>query len=477
MFRDGGNSLISAGLELQIMGAPQVGWTYINSMNILSRYILKEHIAPFFFSFFIITFVLILETLPRLVNMVVGKSVSILVVLELLVLNLAWMLALSIPMATLVATLSAFGRMTADFEIRAIKASGINLMRLLLPLIAASLALTYLMIQFNDKILPGLNHKARVLMGDVRTMRPTLIFRPGLFVDDIRGYLILLDEVNHQTSEVGGVRINDIRNPEAPVMIIADHGLMEFVDRGNTIKFTLYDGEIHEMNMINRDDYRRITFGKQVFHVTDVGSELQRTETDHKTDREMNIAEMAKYVATLEQSTNPYRRRALNLVKTEIDELLSGSLADTAGVSRTPAAPLDDSAALQALSANIRAIDRQLDRSVSQITEQRKLINKYNIEIYKKYSIPFACVAFALFGAPLGILTRRGGLGYSIAISLLLFVLYWAFLIGGESLADRGLVEPFWAMWGANILISGAGLFLLYMVHSERDALSFLRRD
>lgn len=450
-------------------------------MNLLSRYILKEHLAPFFFSFFIITFVLILETLPRLVNLVVGKSVSILVVLELLLLNLAWMLALSIPMSTLVATLSAFGRMTADFEIRAIKASGINLMRLLLPLIAASLALTFMMVQFNDKILPDLNHKARVLMGDVRTMRPTLIFRAGLFVDDIRGYLILLDRVNHETSEVGGVRINDIRNPEAPVMIIADHGLMEFVDNGNTIKFTLYDGEIHKMNMINRDDYRRITFSKQVFHVTDVGSELQRTETDHKTDREMNIADMAKYVATLEQSSNPYRRRAFNLVKTEIDGLLGGNPDDTSAPTGTPAstprADLDDSTALSALLENTRAIDRKLDRSVTQIIEQRKLMNKYNIEIYKKYSIPFACVAFALFGAPLGILTRRGGLGYSIAISLLLFVLYWAFLIGGESLADRGLVEPFWAMWGANILISGAGLFLLYMVHSERDALSFIRRD
>ena len=443
-------------------------------MNLLSRYILKEHIAPFCFSFFIITFVLILETLPRLVDLVVGKSVSIFVVLELMVLNLAWMLALSVPMATLVATLSAFGRLTADFEIRAIRASGINLMRLLLPLIAVSLALTYAMVQFNDKILPDLNHKARVLMGDVRTMRPTLIFRPGLFVDDIRGYLILLDRVNHQTSEVGGVRINDIRNPEAPVMIIADHGLMEFVDRGNTIKFTLYDGEIHEINMIDRDDYRRITFSKQVFHVTDVGSELRRTETKHKTDREMNIAEMEKYVASLEQSADPYRRRARNLVKKEIDALLSVTPADTAAPT---SAATDDSAALLALSADMRAIDRQLDRSLSQIFEQGKLMNKYNIEIYKKYSIPFACVAFALFGAPLGILTRRGGLGYSIAISLGLFVIYWAFLIGGESLADRGLVEPFWAMWGANILISIAGMFLLYLVHTERDALSFLRRD
>ncbi|MFQ5607208.1 MAG: LptF/LptG family permease [Candidatus Zixiibacteriota bacterium] len=446
-------------------------------MNLLSRYILKEHIAPFSFAFFIITFVLILETLPRLVDMVVGKSVSMLVVLELMVLNLAWMLALSVPMATLVATLTAFGRMTADFEIRAIRASGVNLARVLLPLLAAALTMTFLMVQFNDRILPGINHKARVLMGDIRSMRPTLIFRPGLFVDDIRGYLILLDRVNHATSEVAGVRINDIRNPESPVMIIADHGLMEFVDRGNTIKFTLYDGEIHEMNMVDREDYRRITFGKQVFHVTDIGSELQRTETTHKTDREMNIDEMEVYVATLKKSAQPYQKRARKLVATEIHRLLSTIQADSAGADSATVATLDDSTALLALAADIRAIDRQLDRSVLQIREQQKLVNKYEIEIYKKFSIPFACVAFMLFGAPLGILTRRGGAGYSISISLGLFVVYWAFLIGGESLADRGVADPFWAMWGANILISVVGGYLFYMVHTEKQLFTFLRRD
>ncbi|UCD93648.1 MAG: LptF/LptG family permease, partial [Candidatus Zixiibacteriota bacterium] len=143
-------------------------------MKILNRYILWEHVPPFLFSVLIITFLLILETIPKIVDMVVGKEISTLVVLELIFLNLAWMIALSVPMAVLVATLLTFGRMTSDFEIIAIKTSGINLLRILVPLLIAAGALTYGMIQFHDKILPELNQKARVLTGDIRAMRPTL---------------------------------------------------------------------------------------------------------------------------------------------------------------------------------------------------------------------------------------------------------------------------------------------------------------
>ncbi len=453
-------------------------------MKILTRYILKEHISPFVFAFFIITFVLILETLPRMVDLVVGKSVSGWVVLELLWFNLAWMLALSVPMATLVATLGAFGRLTTDLEMLAVKVSGINLMRVLFPLLIATSILTGLMIEFNDKVLPKLNHKARTLMGDIRAMRPTLVFRPGLFVDDIRGYLILLDGVNHQTSEVTGVRINDIRNAQQPVLILADHGLMEFVDGGNTIKFTLYDGEIHEMDIAEPEKYRQVQFSKQIFYVTDVGSELTRTDSKQKTDREMNVQEMNAYIDRVKNSAIPYRNRARSLVVDRVQKLLQDTLPDAGKQESLPPAadnpviPTEahrDSVALRQIQNQYASIDRQLDRSASQIKDQRKLTYKYQIEIYKKYSIPFACIAFALFGAPLAILARRSGMGYSIAVSLGLFVVYWAFLIGGESMADRGFVNPFWAMWSANFLIGGIGFYLLYLVHTEKQFLSFLR--
>jgi lipopolysaccharide export system permease protein len=117
-----------------------------------------------------------------------------------------------------------------------------------------------------------------------------------------------------------------------------------------------------------------------------------------------------------------------------------------------------------------------LKREGDQISEQKKISHKYQIEIYKKYSIPAASFAFIMIGAPLGILSRKGGMGIAVTISLFLFTLYWAFLIGGEDLSDRGHISPFWAMWSANILVGVIGLYLLIKVITERPLFDFFRK-
>lgn len=107
-------------------------------MRILERYILREHIAPFFFAFFTVTFLLVIDYVPKIIEQVIDKDLEASVVLELVGLNLAWMLALSVPMSVLVATLMAFGRLSSDFEIIAIKANGVNLIHVIAPLACGS---------------------------------------------------------------------------------------------------------------------------------------------------------------------------------------------------------------------------------------------------------------------------------------------------------------------------------------------------
>jgi lipopolysaccharide export system permease protein len=135
-----------------------------------------------------------------------------------------------------------------------------------------------------------------------------------------------------------------------------------------------------------------------------------------------------------------------------------------------------DSAALQSMRNEVQAWHRLVQRNHQQIATHRKVMSRYQIEIYKKYSIPAASLAFVLIGAPLGILARRGGMGMAIAISIFLFLVYWAFLIGGEDIADRGLVSPFWAMWSANILMAVIGLYLIYVVVTEKPLFAYFRK-
>jgi len=439
-------------------------------MWILQRYILREHIAPFFFAFFIITFLLVIDYVPKIIDRVIDKDLDLVIVLELLALNLAWMLALSIPMSVLVATLMAFGRMSSDFEITAIKASGVNLIHVLLPLLLAGTVLTALMVQYYDNVLPDLNKKARELTGAISSMRPTLIFRSGVFISDIPGYLILIDKIDHTTSRVEGVRIADTKISSKPRIIVADSGYLKTTDNGRNMQFTLFDGEVHSIDQTEPDNYRKLAFKNQVINVSEVSSELRRTDTEYRTDREMGIDQMQQRVDQAIGNVAPVRERITNYLDTKFSYLfgdsLSFNLSDT----------VSDSAALYAVRSDASVFKQHMARNLQQIRTQKKVMNKFNIEIYKKYSIPAASLAFILIGAPLGILARKGGMGVAIAISFLLFVIYWASLIGGEDIADRGLLSPFWAMWGANILLATVGIYLIYIVVTERPIFAFFRR-
>lgn len=439
-------------------------------MKILTRYILREHIAPFFFAFFTITFLLIIDFVPKIIDRVIDKDIDLMIVLELVGMNLAWMLALSVPMSVLVATLMAFGRLGSDFEITAIKASGINLLHILFPLMVAASLLTWGMIEFHDKILPDLNKKARTLLGDIQSMRPTLIFQSGIFITDIPGYLVLIDRIDHATSYVEGVRISETKDPNHPRLIIAKDGYMEMTDGGRNMRFSLNDGELHTLDLEDPDNYRKLNFKNQVINVSGTGSELVRTDSEYRTDREMNIEEMSSHVEQALSAAQPLRGRITEYFRSKFTYLFSDTFTFNMKDS------VDDRRALSLVQSDASVLVRHVERHKQQIDAQERVMDKYRIEIYKKYSIPAASLAFVLIGAPLGIMTRRGGMGMAIAISIALFIVYWAFLIGGEDMADRGIVSPFWAMWSANILIGCLGLYLNYIVVTEKPFFGWFRR-
>lgn len=441
-------------------------------MKILYRYILREHIAPFFLAFFIITFLLIIDYVPRIIDTVIDKNIGLGVVVELIGLNLAWMLALSVPMSVLVATMMAFGRLSSDFEIIAIKATGINVLRILMPLIIFAGLLSYGMIQFNDKILPDLNRRARLLYGDISAMRPTLVFKSGVFITDIPGYLVLIDKIDHTTSLVSGVRITETKVPSKPRIVVADHGYLKMTDNGRNMQFTLYDGEIHSLDLMEPDNYRKVDFDNQVINISGTGSELVRSESELRTDREMGISEMRENVDKAIVAIQPNRDHIDEVLSKKYDYLFGKDFKynfskDTAS----------DSLAYALVRSDAMVLRQHIERSREQIQTQTRFANKYLVEIYKKYSIPTAALIFVIVGAPLGMMSRRSGMGVAIAMSILLFVIYWAFLIGGEDLADRGVVSPFVAMWGANIFLGSLGIYLIYIVVSERPLFAWFRKS
>ncbi|RMG68137.1 MAG: YjgP/YjgQ family permease [Calditrichaeota bacterium] len=456
-------------------------------MSILSRYIVREHLGPFFFSLAVIMFVFVTKFVVQYIGKIFGKGLAFSTIIEFIYLNLAWMLALAVPMAVLVASLMAFGRLSADNEIIALKTSGINLYRTIRPALIAASLLAVLMVIYNDRVLPDFNHKARLMFSSIARKKPTLQLEEGIYVQ-LDKFTILVEEVERPLSErlsskgtimnptlppsgadkLKQVIIFDASDPSRQRAVVAKSGFMVFDRRREQLVFTLFDGEIHEMSRTDPDAYRRIEFARNVVYIPAPDMVFKRREDSWRGDREMNIAMMREQVQNYRNSIQNEMSKTLEVWQNVLPDSIPGgrkTLSSTYGEKLDGL--LNDLRSLSRARRRLQASVQQLTTIATSIDYFERQVNKYLVEIHKKFSIPFACIVFVLIGAPLGIRARRGSLGVGMSFSVGFFLLYWACLIGGEELADRKLLSPFLAMWFPNIVVGTAGVLMTYRTVRE----------
>jgi lipopolysaccharide export system permease protein len=432
------------------------------AMKTLSRYLIRESIGPFVFGLAIITLVLIMDFLVDIMNLIIGKGLSIPLVIELFVLNLAWMVALAVPMAVLVAVLMAFGRLASDNEITACKACGISFYRLIFPVLATATILTVIMIWFNDRVLPESNHKARMLLTDITRKKPTWSLEENIFLDHFEGYSIKVRTIARKTSEITDIIV--IQTAGAQRIITAKQGLMYFTPDGSTLMLELENGEVLDVDPRNASGYTRTEFAKQTIAIPGASSDLQRTSESSRGDREMSVQMM--------RDQNSDRQKKLDALIVQGDSTIDAAIANLFG-----GVPSDSSNSVLLKNYNF---NRETRAKLSFLSKNAfnydKEINSMEVEIQKKFSIPVACIAFVLIGAPLGSMARKGGFATGISLSLFFFIVYWAFLIFGEQLADADTLPAFWAMWLPNFITGGAGIILIIMYIRQSTVVSIADR-
>lgn len=440
---------------------------------LIYRYILKSHFAPFFISFFIIIFVFTFQFIYKFIDNLVGKGLDWWVITQLIILNLAWMVTLAGPMAVLVATLMAFGSLSSTNEVVVMQSSGLSRFRLMMPVLVFSGVLCYGLILFNNRVLPEANHRTKVLMNDIQRVKPTFVIEPGRFTDDISGYNILVRKTFPNSNKLEGVFIIDNSNPQTSNTLTADSGNIRFSSDYSKIVLELFDGEIHQLSKKSAvEDYRKIRFTRHVVTLDAQGFGFNKSDENalSRGDRELSADSMraiiAKirddYVSGRESSIKQIQQLALDFrnVKYNTSEF------DTLQKKQ-------NESFIQTLFNRYKGFKAQYLNQKMVEDSNQKQIDTFSVEIYKKYSIPFASIVFVLIGAPLGIITKRGGFGVAAGMSLGFFLLYWACLIGGEKLADREFLSPFMAMWAANMVLGTIGL---YMTFSDKIGLDLLVR-
>jgi lipopolysaccharide export system permease protein len=434
-------------------------------MRTLRLYVLRLHLVPWLLGFGVVTYLLQLDFLVDIMDLLVARGIPVRAVFELFVLSLAWMFALSVPCGVLVASLMAFGRMSQDNEITAVKTSGINMFRVLLAPLGAAFALFLGLAAFNCWVLPESNHRLASLMVDVSQKRPTVRLVEGVFINDFPGYSLLVHRVVTNTNEMRGVTIFEFGANPSPNIITAESGTLSYMPDGDTAVLELHDGVVHEVpgDVPGARKYRQLRFDVHKIYVPGAGTALRHTIRDMRSDREMTITQLQTELAAANDQLIAAQQRAKDVLENygiasldlvpRADGSGAGGLWGALGVAwyrmqgktlRTEGMPPE---ALSQL---------QLSRLEIETLQRRKA--SLEVEWHKKFALAFACVVFVLIGAPLGMRVRRGGVAVGF-LSILFFAFYYLCLQFGESFADRLLLPPWLAMWLANIVLGGWGLF------------------
>jgi lipopolysaccharide export system permease protein len=474
------------------------------TVRILSRYLLRQHATPLGFALAALTALLLLNQVAKQFGNLVGKGLPWSVIAQVFVLSIPFIVAMTLPMAVLVAVLYTFSHLAADNEITAMKAGGISLARAITPVLGGAAAVGLCAMLWNDQLLPRSNHSLRTLLVDIQRKKPSFSLKEQVINEIIQGQFFLrAARIDPATNKLNDVTIYDLEDPERRRIIAADSGHMAYTPGGTDLYLTLLDGDIQEVKRAEPAQFNRTFFRINRIRVAGISNAFEQTEHDtYRGDREMTVCEMAHAVALARLEEVRIHREARWAVSADLRRL-AGLAADAAADSlgepppgrycrawqgvigwllpraaeaQTPARPVRAS---PSPTPQYRTLTPAPVPSITpgagvgeeiRVTGARQRAAMFAVEIHKKFAIATACLVFALIGIPVALRFPRGGVGLVIGTSVLVFAVYYVGLIGGEDLGDRLILSPFLAMWAPNLLCGAIGLAGLWVVRREGGA-------
>lgn len=460
-------------------------------LNKLQRDLLKRHVGPFIFCFLTVMFLLLMQFLILHIDKLVGKGLPFGVIIELIATNLAYMVVLAAPMAVLVASLLAFGKFSELNELTAMRAAGVNPIKAINPVLVAGALLGIFLTWFSNDVLPDANQRARALFLDIRTMKPGFDLKPGEFYDGIEGYTFLVREIDNETDSLYNVTLfqnKGTRTKREEAVIKSKRGILESNDNAQTLTLYLFDGSILRYlrrEQTGEDIIEETHFAKYriSFDLSEMAFSRSNPEQRTRNDRTMSSQAMLAVVDSLENEIADQREKTFTSddnfsIPTELPgtndkyemrfDGRSAGIPDSVTMVESSYEVLnllgnrrEQIALANVALSDLRNYESSIKNLQTNVEWRQSRISKYLVEVHKKFSIPFACLVFILIGAPIGMFSRKGNLGYAALIATGFLTFYWISLIQGEKLADRLFITPFIGMWFSNILLGIVGIFLV----------------
>ena len=414
------------------------------------------------------------------IDELVGKGLSLKVVLEFLGWGAATLLPLSLPLATLLASMMTLGTFGENNELLAIKAAGISLQRVMIPLGIACTIISIGAFFISNDLIPLAYNKIYTLRDDIGKTKEEIKIPTGTFYNGIDGYILRVEDRNDETGIMRNVMVyNHTSNKGNTSLTLADSALMKMSEDKTFLTFTLYNGSNYEET--NTKKYRdttlqlqKIDFTRQELLIPLENYAFQKSDTSRFDDevKSMNLKQLQHGQDSIGRLSDTARFNNTNAFLTTRTLRFSKQL-DTAGTAaRTAPFNPEETLTWKNLKDNIDALEKAKSNAEELYTSLTSYsretfhytftLRRIDIEILKKFALSVACLIFFLIGAPLGALIRKGGLGTPAIISVLFFVAYWVIDISGTKLARDGAVDAFTGVFISSYILLPTGMFLTW---------------
>ena len=432
-------------------------------------------------------FMLILQFFWVYIDDLMGKGLSVWVILELLMYVSASLIPLALPLAILLSSLMTFGNLAEHNELTALKASGFSLLRIMRPLIIIVLLISAATFFFANYVIPAANLKWHTLIYDIQNKKIATILTPGVYSKHFEGYAIKIDSLNG--NQCLGVTIHDYTQPTQLRTVRAKEANVYKSVNGRYVFLNLKNGHILEELDLQNPLYgpnKRINnpsgrpsrvskFDQGVYKLDLEGLDLNRSKEDLFTDKYemLNVFQIDEAIDSIEvkktrllgnfvkQSTLGFLCLNRNIVKTiPNDPTLAVSPLDSIEpIQFNKLLNTDQQLAYNLALSKIRRNQQQLDNQQQFLTTLDRETDLYWIEFHRKFALTYAIVVLFFVGAPLGALIKKGGFGAPVVIAGLIFMLYFILSSVGDNLADTGTVSPAVGMWMAAVVFTPVAFF------------------
>lgn len=468
-------------------------------MKRLQTYIIKSFLGPFFMTFFIVLFVLLMQFLWKYVDDLVGKGLNLSVLAEMMFYASFALLPLVFPLAMLLASIMTFGSLGENYELVAMKASGISLFRIMRPLIVISIIITISAFYISNEILPKTNLKFQTLLWSVKQQRPEMVLQEGIFTNEIDGYSIKVGRKDKETQMLYDLLIYDhTQNKGNESVTVADSGLLNITEDKKYMVLTLFHGQTYQEEKPERKKkdnhpYQRRSFNKQVIRVRVKGFEFNRKDESvfQNRSRMLDISQLRHMEDTLGYDFQ--KRLSKYMVQIRVNSVVSKKMYNLTvledSLKRIVVVPQADSVfnfdtcfagfdnwikaeiTTEALK-KARNNSQKINMSQSQLYNKKKYLNKFKMERYRKFTLSFAVLIFFFIGAPLGAIIRKGGLGMPVVVSIFLFILYYIISMSGEKTAREDVWGMFNGMCFSSYIFLPIGIWLTYKAATDSSIMS-----